>query len=41
MESEMGLQLWDRNTGNLIAEFGDRVEALAFLREQVDGLDGT
>ena len=32
-------QLWDRNTGNLIAEFGDREKALSFLRDQVDGLD--
>ena len=35
----MRFQLWDRNAGNLIAEFGDRAKALAFLREQVDGLD--
>lgn len=34
----MGLQLWDRNTGNLIAEFGDQEEALAFIRDQVKGL---
>jgi hypothetical protein len=36
---DTGFQLWDRNTGNLIAEFGDREKALSFLREQVDGLD--
>lgn len=34
----MGFQLWDRNTGNLIAEFGDRESAFAFIRDQVDGL---
>lgn len=34
----MGLQIWDRNTGNLIAEFDDQAHALAFLRRQVDGL---
>lgn len=35
----MGLQLWDRNTGNLIAEFDDQPKALAFLRRQIGGLD--
>ena len=35
----MGFQLWDRNTGNLIAEFGDQTEALAFIRDQIEGLD--
>ena len=35
----MGFQLWDRNTGNLIAEFDDQPKALAFLRSQVEGLD--
>jgi len=35
----MGCQLWDRNTGNLIAEFDDQGQALAFVRGQVEGLD--
>jgi hypothetical protein len=35
----MGFQLWDRNTGNLIAEFGDQKAALAFIRDQIEGLD--
>lgn len=35
----MGFQLWDRNTGNLIAEFDDQGQALAFVRGQVEGLD--
>ena len=35
----MGFQLWDRNTGNLIAEFDDQPKALAFLRRQIEGLD--
>ena len=35
----MGIQLWNRNTGNLIAEFNDQDHALAFVRAQVVGLD--
>jgi len=35
----MGYELWDRSTGNLILDFGDRESALAFVRDQIDGLD--
>lgn len=35
----MGFQLWDRNTGNLIAEFDDQEKALAFVRAEVVDLD--
>ncbi len=35
----MGFQLWDRNTGNLIAEFDDQDAAFAFIRDQVEDLD--
>lgn len=36
----MGFQLWDRNTGDLIAEFDDQETALAFVRAEVVDLDG-
>lgn len=31
----MVCELWDMTSGNLIADFGDRASALAFVREEV------
>lgn len=32
-------ELWDRFSGNLILDFGDREAALDFVRQQIEGLD--
>ncbi len=34
-------ELWDRFSGNLILDFGDREAALDFVRQQIEGLDHT
>ena len=34
-------ELWDRFSGNLILDFGDRKAALDFVRQQIEGLDHT
>jgi hypothetical protein len=32
-------ELWDRFSGNLILDFGDREAALDFVRQQIEGLE--
>lgn len=38
-EVTVSYELWDRFSGNLILDFGDRESALDFVRRQVTGLD--